>query len=112
MEAGGATLHETEWGGMNVELGAFKERFDITPLLKGLPGNQDQCPHWGYVFKGRIRFKFGSREEIISAGDAYYAPPGHTTIVEAGTEYVEFSPADLLKKTMEVVERNMAALKK
>ncbi len=105
------TLRYIEWGGMTVEAGKFKKAIDPGPLFKGLPGDRCQCPHWGYVIKGKIRYKFADREEVYKAGDVYYAPPGHLPVIEAA-EWVEFSPTDLLNKTMEVVGRNMAAMQK
>ena len=45
-----------------------------------------------------------------NAGDAYYMAPGHSLIMEAETEMVEFSPKDEYHKTMEVAERNFAAM--
>jgi hypothetical protein len=62
------------------------------------------------VIKGKITFKFADREETYEAGDAYYVPPGHTPVVYDGNELVEFSPTDELAKTMEVLNRNMAAM--
>jgi hypothetical protein len=41
---------------------------------------------------------------------AYYVEPGHSPVMEAGTEIVEFSPKDEYRKTMEVAERNLAAM--
>ena len=35
--------------------------------------------------------------------------PGHTPILYAGTEVIEFSPTEELHDTLEVVEKNMAA---
>jgi len=35
--------------------------------------------------------------------------PGHSLIMEEGTEIVEFSPKDEYHKTMEVAARNFAA---
>ena len=110
-----ASIRTAEWGGMNVELSEFRKRADVkdyhgTDLFKGLPDDRCQCPHWGYVIKGQLRWRFADREEVCNAGDAYYVGPGHTPVVEAGTEYVEFSPADKLKETMEVFGRNFAAL--
>ncbi|GIV74433.1 MAG: hypothetical protein KatS3mg049_2989 [Caldilinea sp.] len=104
------TLRQVEWGGMTVELGAFRQTVDATPLFKGLPDDRCQCPHWGYVLKGRLRYQYADHEEIYSAGEVYYVPPGHTPILEAGAEYIEFSPTDKLMQTMQVVERNMQAM--
>jgi hypothetical protein len=42
-------------------------------------------------------------------GDAYYVPPGHTPTLYAGTEIIEFSPTDELRRTIEVVTKNMEA---
>jgi mannose-6-phosphate isomerase-like protein (cupin superfamily) len=61
------------------------------------------------VFKGRITFRFADREETYEAGDAYYAPPGHTPVTFEGCEVVEFSPTEELGKTMEVVMGNLQA---
>lgn len=102
-------LWQVEWGGQTIEFGRFRETIDPAPLFKGLPDDRCQCPHWGYVIKGRLRFRYGAHEEVYEAGDAYYAPPGHLAVLEEGVEYVEFSPSHELAKTMEVVERNMVA---
>ena len=104
-------LRHIAWGSMTVEVGKFKKAIDPSPMFKGLPGDRCQCPHWGYVIKGKIRCKFADREEVYKAGDVYYMPPGHIPVIEAA-EWVEFSPTDLLNKTMEVVGRNMAAMQK
>jgi hypothetical protein len=32
---------------------SIREDWDLTPLLKGLPGDSCPCPHWGYVTAGR-----------------------------------------------------------
>jgi hypothetical protein len=83
---------------------------DLAPLFKGLPDDRCQCPHWGYVVKGKVSFTFADgHEETYEGGDAYFAPPGHLPRLYAGSEVVEFHPTAELAKTMEVVERNMAA---
>lgn len=74
---------------------------DAAELFRGLPDDRCQCPHWGYVLTGRVVFRFADREETYEAGDAYYAPPGHTPIVFAGTELVEFSPTEAHDQTTE-----------
>ena len=70
---------------------------DLTPLLAGLPG--DQCPssHWGYVFKGRMWWKHGDGTfEEFGPGDAFYVAPGHTSGADAGSEFVVFSPSEIM----------------
>jgi len=103
-------LRFVEWGSMTIELGEMNARVDPGPLFKGLPDDRCQCPHWGYVIKGTLRYRYADREEAYHAGDVYYAAPGHTPVIEAETQYVEFSPTDLLRETTTVVERNMAAM--
>ena len=96
-------------GGWTVGFEAYSEDADLAPLFKGLPNDECQCEHMGYVIRGRLGFRSGDREETFEAGDAYYVCPGHTPILYAGTEVVEFSPTDKLGETMEVVTKNMEA---
>ena len=56
----------------------IRESHDLAPMLKGLPGGNCSCPHWGYVLKGRIIVRYDDHEEVFEAGDAFYMPPGHT----------------------------------
>ncbi len=104
------TIWETDWGEMHVNITVCHRRLDITPLLKGLPDNKCQCPHWGMILKGRKVVRYGDHEEVLNGGDAYYMTPGHTTVTDAGTEWVEISPRDKLKATNEAVARNLAAI--
>ena len=108
-ESAQAYSRDTEWGDMNIAFEAVQAGFDTTPLFKGLPDDSCQCPHWGYMFKGKIRIKYADHEEVVSAGEAYYLPPGHNVIFEEDCEVVEFSPKGEYQKTMEVAARNMAA---
>jgi hypothetical protein len=77
----------------------IREASDLASALAGLPGGHCSCPHWGYVTRGRLVFTFGDHQEVYEAGDAFYTPPGHTPAADAGTEFVMFSPADLLEAT-------------
>jgi hypothetical protein len=61
------------------------------------------------VLTGSISFRFADHTETYAAGDAYYAPAGHTPAMTAGTEVVEFSPTEALNATMTVVGANLAA---
>src|SRR5262249_24428578 len=58
-------------------------------FFRGLPDARCQCAHWGVVLTGTISFRFAARTETYAAGDAYYAPAGHTPAMTAGTEVVE-----------------------
>jgi hypothetical protein len=87
----------------------YSEESDLAPLFVGLPDDACQCEHLGYVIKGSITFKTPDGDETFSAGDAYVVGPGHTPVLHAGTELVEFSPTKRLNETMAVVTRNMEA---
>ena len=104
------TMRVIESGGMNVELGSFHQEVDPNPLFKGLPDDRCQCPHWGYVLQGQLRFTFANHTETYNAGDVYYAAPGHTCSLSENTEYVEFSPTEPYYETTEAIMRNLAAL--
>jgi len=95
--------------GYTVGFETYSADADMTPLFKGLPDDRCQCAHWGYVVKGKLVFKTASGDETFEAGDAYYVGPGHTPILYAGTEVVEFSPTRELQQTLAVVEKNMEA---
>jgi hypothetical protein len=94
-------------GGWTVAFEAYSEDADLAPLFAGLPGDQCQCEHMGYVIRGKVGFRSDAGEEVFQAGDAYFVGPGHTPVLYAGTEVVEFSPTDELARTLEVVTRNM-----
>jgi hypothetical protein len=94
-----------------VNFTAFREDIDATPLMKGLPDDRCQCPHWGYVVNGKVTFRYADREEVFEAGDAFYTPPGHVPVRhEPGTDVVFFSPAEELRKTEAVMMKNMQAM--
>lgn len=99
-----------EWGNLLVEFESFPAGLDTSPLLKGLPGDACPCPHWGYVFRGRFLVRYDDHEETVSAGDAFYMPPGHVPVFLEDTEMVELSPAAELKAVLDVVNANAAAL--
>lgn len=96
--------------GYTVAFEKYTADTDLTPFFKGLPDDRCQCAHWGYVLQGRLTFKTANGEETFEAGDAYYVGPGHTPVLYAGTEVVEFSPTTELEHTMAVVSKNMEAV--
>lgn len=98
-----------ELGGYTVGFESFPQDIDPAPYFAGLNGDRCGCPDWGMVTAGRVTFRWADREETYTAGDAYYAPPGHLPLITAGTSIVEFSPTEELQATMTVVERNMQA---
>ena len=97
--------------GYRIGFTTFREDIDATPLMKGLPDDRCQCPHWGYVLKGRVTFRFADRDEVVEAGDAFYLAPGHIPVKhEPGTEMVQFSPTEELRQTEAAIRKNMQAM--
>jgi hypothetical protein len=94
-----------------VNIVEFRQDVDATPMLKGLPDDRCQCPHWGYVIKGRVTYRFADHDEVFEAGDAFYLPPGHIPVQnDPGSELVQFSPTTELKVTEEAMLKNMQAM--
>ena len=108
----GAVLDRSDQlDGFTANFVVFREDIDGTPLLRGLPDDRCPCPHWGYVVTGEVTFRYADREEVFTAGDAFYTPAGHIPVKhEPGTELVMFSPADELATTEAAMERNMKAM--
>jgi hypothetical protein len=97
--------------GYTVGFESYTADDDPAPLFAGLPGDKCQAPHWGFVLEGKVGYRYADgTEEIINAGEAYYAPPGHTPLFFAGSRIVEFSPTDELAETVKVVLANVAAM--
>ena len=94
-------------GGYTVAFERYTADADLAPYFAGLPDDQCQAAHWGYVLSGRLTYRTADGEETFETGDAYYVGPGHTPVLYAGTEVVEFSPTEALDQTMATVSRNM-----
>lgn len=107
-----AIWREAEWGDMRVGYETYLQDYDDALLLKGLPNDRCQCPHWGYLLSGRMTVRYDDSEEIVEAGEIYYMAPDHSIAVDAGTVLIEFSPKEEFQKTVKVAERNIAELER
>jgi hypothetical protein len=94
--------------GYTVNFVTIRQSHDLAPMLASLPGGKCSCPHWGYVLKGRLTIRYADHEEIVESGEAFYMSPGHAPAAEAGTELVQFSPAEQLATTTEAIKKAMA----
>jgi len=110
-EFGPVTECNAEVDGYRIGFATFHDDIDGTPLMKGLPDDMCQCPHWGYVLSGRVTFRYADRDETYEAGDAFYTPPGHIPLAhEPGSECVMFSPADEMRVTEAQILKNFRAM--
>ncbi len=96
-------------GGYSVCFESHTANADLADLFRGPPDDRAQIPRRRYVIKGKVGCRFADREETYEAGDTYYVAPGHTPVHHAGSEIVEFSPTEILGKTIPVVMRNLEA---
>ena len=90
-----------------VDFVTIQQTHSLAPLLRGLPGDSCQCPHWGYLLAGKITVSYADHAETYEAGDAFYMTPGHIPAAEAGTEFIQFSPRDQLAETIAVMKVNV-----
>jgi hypothetical protein len=101
---GGAELRAAPAGDMTVAFVRVPKGADFRPALQGLPGDLCQCPHWGYVLKGRIRMHTPDGEEEYAAGDVVYWPPGHAPEALEDSEYVDFSPTEEFRPVLDHIK--------
>lgn len=50
---------------------------------------------------------FADREEVHEAGEAFYVEGDHLQCADAGTEYLQFSPAEELRRVSATITKNM-----
>ncbi len=95
IEGDGVELRMKEiGGGMTTAFVRVPKGADFAPALVGLPDDLCQCPHWGYLLKGRVKMRTKDGDEVYEAGQSFYWPPGHAPEALEDSEYVDFSPTD------------------
>lgn len=99
-----------QWGDLEVGFTTVHEPLDCTEIYKqgGLPGGVCPCPHYGYVFEGRMRAVYPGTdwpEEIVEAGEVYFIPAGHVLIYDEPSRVLEFNPAHALQTCMDAMQR-------
>ena len=100
----------TQWGDMEVGYTTVHEPLDCTEQYKwgGLPGGVCPCPHYGYIFEGRMRAKYPGSDwpdEVIEAGEAYFIPSGHVLMYEEPSKVLELNPAHALQMCMDAMQK-------
>ena len=112
MEAPGTIMRAKDnFGGMTIGFNELPKGTDFTPLLNGLENDSCQCPHWGYVLSGKLLVTYtDGSEEILTEGDVYFLPKGHTAIVQEDIKMIEYSPSKEFSEVMAHVGKKMAEL--
>jgi hypothetical protein len=109
LEADGVELRMSEVGAMTIAFVRLAKGVDLAPALKGLPDDLCQCPHWGYLLRGRVRMKTMDGDEIYEAGHPFYWAPGHAPEALEDSEYVDFSPTEPFREVIDHVKAGAAA---
>jgi hypothetical protein len=106
----GDRFRTVQWGDLEVGLTTVEGSLDVTEMYKvgGMPGGVCPCPHYGYIFSGRIRAVYpdsGQPDEVAVAGEAYFFPAGHVLVYEEPTKALEVNPAYALGQCMDAMAR-------
>jgi hypothetical protein len=109
LEVGDIHTKGEDWGDLCVRHIDLPAGADLRPLLRGLPGDRCDCPHWGYVLEGSINVQYADGTiDVNEAGDLYYWPGGHTGWTDEGVVFIELSPADEIKPVLEHLGAQLA----
>src|SRR3954453_22566373 len=104
-----ATDRFSDLDGYTASFVDITETPSLAPMLARLPGGHCRCPHWGYLFRGRMIVHYDDRDEVIEPGQAFYMPAGHVPEADAGSEFVFLSPPGELQATEEAIQNGMQA---
>ncbi|WP_406861618.1 hypothetical protein ABZO31_14550 [Streptomyces sp. HUAS MG47] len=107
IQANGVEVRLQEVGEMTLSFIHLPQGTDMGPALKGLQDDLCQCPHWGYLFNGRIRMRTASGEEVYEGGQAYYWAPGHAPEALEDSDVVEYSPTAAFNEVIDHVKAQM-----
>ena len=107
--ATGYSSRYADWGGITVAFEKAHAGQDASALVRGLPDDRCQAPHWGFLFSGKIVVRYADRSETIEGGQAYYIEPGHAIEFLEDSEALEFTPTAALERTFAAIRRNAAA---
>lgn len=89
---GGVEIRVLDQAGMMVGFAQLPAGADLRAATAGLPDDLCQCPHWGYMLKGRVRMHTANGHQDFAAGEAFYWAPGHAPEALEDSEYLDFSP--------------------
>jgi hypothetical protein len=93
----GLEFRTKELDGLTMAWVVLPKGTDLSPALVGLDGDLCQCPHWGYMIKGRLRMRTSNGDRVYEAGEAFYWAPGHAPEALDDAEYIDVSPTHELE---------------
>jgi len=63
----------------------------------GLATGRCELPHWGIVLDGEVAIHTRDAVELVTAGDAFLAEPGHRFEVPDGATVIDYTPLDAIR---------------
>ena len=110
VDSPGMTSRFAHWGELDVAVETMAGGRDATETFhRAFADGRCPVPHWGYLIKGRMRVRYPDREEVISAGEAWYMPPGHIPATDEDVENVVFTLAGEYEKLMAALRTAVAS---
>ena len=100
IQGDGVDFRTRALGGQTIAWVVLPKGADLSPALKGLPGDACQCPHWGYMLKGRLLMRTAEGGATYEAGQAFYWGPGHAPEALEDCEYIDISPTAELEEVL------------
>ncbi len=94
LEMGNMVIRSCPIGDMVVTFYQVPKGVDFRPMFKGLAEDLCQCPHYGYMLKGKWLVHTKTGDELVEPGMAFYVDPGHWPEALEDCEFVEFSPTE------------------
>jgi len=104
--APGYSSRFADWGGITVAFEHATAGQDASTMIRGLPDDRCQAPHWGYLFSGTMVVEYADRSETIEGPRAYHVEPGHRISFQTDCDALEFTPTDALERTLDAARRN------
>ncbi|MCW2776307.1 MAG: hypothetical protein JWN17_32 [Frankiales bacterium] len=109
VQQGELVTRYAEYGDMAIRHATLPAGTDMGPVLQGLPG--DRCPseHWGVVLSGSIDVTHeDGAQELVSAGEVYHWPAGHTGVTKEGVVFLEIGPTADMRQFSEHAKKLFA----
>lgn len=103
-------FRSVQWGDLEVGYTTVHGPLDCTDLYRkgGLPGGVCPCPHYGYIFEGKMRAIYPGSDwpdEEIEAGEVFFIPAGHVLQYDEPSRVLEFNPAHALQMCMDAMQK-------
>ena len=94
-------------GGWTVGFEAYSEDADLAPFFKGLPNDECQCEHMGYVIRGKVGFRSGAARSCSRPATPTTSARATRRSCTRAPRWSSSARPRSSAETMEVVTKNM-----